>query len=78
MREHGMSTSQANNFERIPQHGRNPNLKGPNGEPSEVIRGRDLHGNAVEIEHHKYGHRFDDNNTFELPHYHGTKGHISY
>ncbi len=78
MREHGMSTSQANNFERVQQHGKNPNLRGPNGEASELIRGRDLNGNPVEIQHHNHGHYFADDDTFELPHYHGSRGHISY
>ena len=64
MREHGMSTSLANNYERVPQYGQNPNLLGPNGEPSEVIRGLDLNGNPVEIQHHNHGHNFDDDGTF--------------
>ena len=78
MRENGMSTSQANNFVRETVHGKNPNLKGLKGEPTEQIVGKDLHGREVRIDHHKNGHHFDDNNTFELPHYHGKSGHISY
>jgi hypothetical protein len=71
-------TSKANNYERVDVHGQNDNLKGPNGEPSEVIRTRDVNGNSVEIQHHSNGHNFPDG-TFEKPHYHGTtSNHISY
>jgi len=32
---------------------RNPNLRGPNGEPSEFLEITDLNGNSVRIDHHK-------------------------
>lgn len=78
-RENNVPTSQANNFTRQKVHGKNPNLKGPNGEPSEVIKTRDVNGKPVEIQHHSNGHNFKDTNTYELPHYHGkSTNHISY
>ncbi len=58
---------------------KNPNLRGPNGEPSELLKGIDMNGNNVEILHHKWGHQFKDNNTFERPHFQGPNGeHLSY
>ena len=77
-RENNIPTSQANNFSRVKVHGKNDNLKGANGEPSEIIRTKDINGNSVEIQHHKNGHDFADG-TFEKPHYHGKESnHISY
>jgi len=78
-RMHDVSTSEPDNFERVDNWDKNPNLKGPQGEPSELIRTKDVNGNDVEIKHHSWGHQFEDNNTYELPHYHGPNGeHISY
>ncbi len=79
-RKNNVPTSKANNFTREKVHGKNKNLLGPNGEPSEVIRTKDVNGNPVTIDHHSNGHRFIDNNTYELPHYHGQNGsgHYSY
>jgi hypothetical protein len=59
--------------------GKNPNLKGPKGEPWEIVRGLDREGNMVEFQHHASGHRFMNNGTYELPHYHGPNGeHLTY
>ncbi|WP_162144501.1 DUF6443 domain-containing protein [Aquimarina latercula] len=79
-RKNNVPTSQANNFKRENVHGKNKNLLGPNGEPSQVIKTKDVNGNPVNIDHHSNGHRFKDNNTFEQPHYHGKngEGHFSY
>ncbi len=77
-RENNVSTSQANNYKRVDVHGKNENLKGQNGQPSEVIQTKDVNGNPVEIQHHSNGHNFPDG-TYEKPHYHGeTTNHISY
>jgi len=60
---------------------RNPNLRGPNGngEPSAFLEITDLNGNPVRIDHHNWGHVFEDDNTFEYPYFHGPNGeHISY
>jgi hypothetical protein len=81
MRRFNVQTSKPNNFqiEIDPNSYKNPNLRGPNGEPSELLLGIDLHGNNVKILHHKWGHQFKDNNTFELPHFQGPNGeHLSY
>jgi hypothetical protein len=60
-------------------YGKNPNLLGPNGEPWEVIRGLNSHGEIVQFDHHPYGHFYSDTNEFELPHYHGPNGeHLTY
>jgi hypothetical protein len=64
-------------FERITTYGGNPNLKGPKGEPYEIIKTLNSYGDIIDIEHHKWGHYFSDNNTYELPHYHAN-GHVSY
>ena len=79
-RNNNVPTSQANNFKREKVHGKNKNLLGANGEPSEVIKTKDVNGNPVTIDHHSNGHQFIDNNTYELPHYHGKNGngHYSY
>lgn len=59
-------------------YGKNENLKGPNGEPSEKVTTINKDGDAIEIDHHKWGHEFEDG-TYEYPHYHGPNGeHISY
>lgn len=75
-RRHNVPTSIANNFERVPVYGRNPNLRGPMGQPSEIIRTTDLYGRPVEIPHHSWGHVFDDVSPpmLEGPHYHGPYG----
>ena len=60
-------------------YGKNDNLKGPKGEPSEQVTTIDKDGNIVQFDHHNYGHQFDDDGTYEYPHYHGPNGeHISY
>ena len=77
-RENNVPTSQANNYERVNVYGKNDNLRGPNGEPSQVIRTKDANGNNVEIPHHNNGHQFPDD-TYENAHYHGkTSNHINY
>lgn len=79
IRRHGGETSKANNFTRKDVYGQNSNLRGPEGEPSEVLSTKHRDGRNIEIEHHKHGHQFKDDNTYELPHYQGPKGeHISY
>jgi hypothetical protein len=52
-------------------YGKHPNLLGPKGQTWEVVRGLNDLGELVESQHHLSGHVFKDNNTFELPHYHG-------
>jgi hypothetical protein len=60
-------------------YGKNPNLRGPNGEPSERVTIVDANGDLVSFDHHSNGHLFSDANQYELPHYHGPNGeHISY
>jgi RHS repeat-associated protein len=79
MRRHGVSSDAP--YERQVIYGKNPNLKGPKGEPSEIVTTIDDNGDLVTIDHHKNGHVFKDTNpeTYEQPHYHGPKGeHISY
>jgi hypothetical protein len=79
MRDHDVATSKPNNYKLEKVHGKNENLTGKKGEPSEILKAKDQHGSDVKIEHHKNGHEFKDNNTFEKPHYHGPKGeHHSY
>ena len=81
MRRFDIQTSKPNNFQIDvdPKSYKNPNLRGPNGEPSEILRGKDLNGIEVEVLHHKWGHQFNDNNTYELPHFQGPNGeHLSY
>ena len=82
-RQNDVPTSQANNFTREvdPDSRRNPNLQGPDGEPSEIIKTKDVNGKDVEIKHHSNGHEYDDvkPKQFEHPHYHGpNQEHISY
>lgn len=60
-------------------YGSNPSLLGPKGEPWAIVRGLDADANLVEFDHHANGHFFQDNNTFELPHFHGPRGeHFTY
>ncbi len=42
----------------LPVYGRNPDLRGPMGQPSEIIRTADLAGMFVEVPHHSWGHVF--------------------
>jgi len=77
MELHGASPD--NPYEREEIYGTNPNLRGPKGQPSEVVHVMRDDGEIVPIDHHSNGHRFEDDNTYELPHYHGPNGeHISY
>ncbi len=77
-RRNDVSTSEPNNFTREKVYGKNDNLKGPKGEPSEVVKTKNLHGDDIEIDHHNHGHNFPDG-TYERPHYQGPDGeHISY
>lgn len=74
MRQHRVPTSQANNYRRVPQYGKNDNLKGPQGEPYEVLEATDVDGKTVPIQNHRWGHEFKDANPHvEGPHYHGTR-----
>jgi hypothetical protein len=69
MRQAGAQTSLPNNYSREDQYGRNPNLRGENGEPSEILSTTDARsGKPVTIEHHRNGHRYTDDGTHELPH----------
>lgn len=80
-RQNKVPTSRPNNFTREPVYGKNRNLKSTRGEPSEVIKTKDLNGNPVTIDHHKHGHVFRDVNPPQTlgPHYHGPDGrHIFY
>ncbi|MFE9135152.1 putative T7SS-secreted protein [Streptomyces sp. NPDC007355] len=68
---------------RTNQWGSNPNLKGPKGEPWEIIEALDKNDNPIEFHHHANGHYFKnkdpDLEEWSLPHYHGPKGeHIYY
>lgn len=81
MRQSGIPTSRPFVIERIQMFGKNPNLLGPKGQPYERVRIRDAATKETigELDHHKWGHRFDDNCTFERAHYHGRTGtHQSY
>lgn len=79
MRQHGGSTSQANNYKRIENPDKNVNLRGPRNEKAEFLEFENSKGETVKVDHHKWGHEFKDNGTFEKSHYHGPKGnHISY
>jgi hypothetical protein len=73
-RDLGIPTSRGGRpFKRITLFGRNPNLRGPRGEPYEELR---VPGRPP-VKHHSRGHRFPDRTT--LPHYHGKEGrHIYY
>lgn len=77
IRQHG---GQIDLFEEIAVFGKNPNLRGPNGEPSFILRTADQAGNIIDIQHHSNGHLFFDKGLHELPHYHGPGGlgHLSY
>lgn len=59
-RRFNIPTSIANNFKRILQYGRNPNLRGPSGGPSEIVVATDSKGNTVQIDNHTNGHTFTD------------------
>jgi len=79
IRRWGGQVSEPNNFTRVVNWDRNPNVRGPNGEPTEWVDIIDLDGNPVRITHHSWGHVYNDNNTFEYPHFEGPNGeHISY
>ena len=79
IRRYGGEVSKPNNFSRAKNWDQNINLRGPNGQQSEFLKIKDRLGNDISIDHHKWGHVFKDNNTFELPHYQGPNGeHLSY
>jgi RHS repeat-associated protein len=66
-------------YERKDIYGKNDNLKGKKGEPSEQITTITNDDKLKTFDHHKNGHTFEDTNEYELPHYHGPSGeHISY
>jgi hypothetical protein len=73
-RAYNVSTTAANNFERVPMYGRNPNMRGPSGEPWEVIHTADVYDNPVEIQNHMWGHFFEDTGETMGPHYLGPIG----
>ena len=78
MRRWGAVLSEPNAFSHTPDPTRNPNIRGPRGKPGEVLEFK-VGDSPVRVQHHKYGHEFKDNETFEHPHYHGPSGeHISY
>jgi RHS repeat-associated protein len=77
LRRHGATPDAP--YEATPVYGKNENLKGPKGEPSERVATINSEGELVEFDHHSNGHFFKDTNEYELPHYHGPNGeHISY
>lgn len=79
MRQSGAQVSLPNSYQRVSNPDKNPNLRGPNDEKSEFLIFKDLGGNTVKLDHHKWGHIFKDNGTHEKSHYHNsTGGHISY
>jgi hypothetical protein len=53
-RTYNVPTSQANNYERVNVWGDNMNLRGPNGEPGQILRTTDVNGNPVEIQNHMW------------------------
>lgn len=79
-RRYRVPTSQANNYERVPAYGKNPNLKGPDDEPWEVVHTKDVNGNPVKIKNHKWGHTFHDVEppVREGAHYDAPGGNIFY
>lgn len=61
------------------RRGGNPVLRGPQGQPYEIIRALTEEGELIEFHHHCWGHTFPDEPRFEGPHYHGPNGeHIFY
>jgi RHS repeat-associated protein len=75
-RKNNVPTSKPNNYTREPVYGKNQNLKGSKGQPSEVIKTTDVNGKPVTIQNHKNGHVFRDVNppVVEGPHYLGPDG----
>ncbi|AXI01475.1 RHS repeat domain-containing protein [Aquirhabdus parva] len=82
IRQNGGQVSAPNSYQRVENttdRGKNKNIRGPNNERAEFLEFKDLNGKPVQVDHHKWGHQFSDNGTYEQPHYHGPKGeHISY
>ncbi|WP_282611156.1 RHS repeat-associated core domain-containing protein [Pelagibius sp. Alg239-R121] len=77
-RANNVPTSKANNYSVTQEYG-SPNLSGPKNRPSQTIDTEDVNGNPVSIPNHRNGHKFEDNNTYEAPHYQGPKGeHFNY
>ena len=63
-----------------PTYSKNPNLVGSQGQPWVLVRELTPDGNTIiEFEQHSNGRIFADDNTYELPHYHGPNGeHLTY
>ena len=81
MRSQNIPTSRPYTVEAVSQYGKNPNLTGPNGEPYEILIIRDAAtGEQIgQLDHHKWGHLFDDTGQCEKSHIHGRSGsHHSY
>ncbi len=57
-RRYNIRTSIANNFTRKLVKNGKANVRGPYGEPDEIITATDIYGKEHEIDHHKWGHRF--------------------
>jgi len=79
IRRFGGVVKESNNYKKKLWFVKNKNIRGPQNEPAEIIIIKNTKGETVEIMHHKWGHQFEDNQTFEYPHFHGPNGdHISY
>jgi RHS repeat-associated protein len=81
MRSNNIPTSRPYTVEKTSLYGKNKNLLGPNGEPYEQITIRDAQtGEKLgELDHHKWGHVFEDKGECEKSHIHGRNGsHHSY
>jgi RHS repeat-associated protein len=76
LRSKGIPTSKSYIYEVTEKYGKNSNLLGPKGEPYQVIQIIDpaTKETVGTLEYHKWGHVFEDNNTYEQPHYHGEDG----
>lgn len=58
---HGSHPSSPQEVQQI--YGKNPNMRGPKGEPYERITVLDNDGNQIQIDHHSSGHYFKDVNS---------------
>jgi hypothetical protein len=76
LRRHGADPGSP--IERIPVWGGTPAMRGPQGQPYEIIQALNEAGDLIEFHHHCWGHNFPDG-KYEPPHYHGPDGeHIFY
>ena len=74
MRQHGVPVENMDLYERAAKYAKNK-------PPTEMIDVIDANGDIIQIKHHLNGHKYRDNKTFEIAHYHGPepdKVHICY